>query len=753
MTSQAKIDSLIENTQQCLNHSQGPLFAADFFDYGTQQFAFLTGHHLVVDLVTWRLLLEELEEILKGGQLLSPALPFQKWAELQQEQAESLEPSQVLPEVDVPPMDFTYWGIQHQDNTYGNASHASFELDKELSSAFLTTCHAAYKTEPVEVLLASLIQSWSQVFIDRPIPAIFNEGHGREPWDPSIDITRTVGWFTALSPILVTPSDNGTDTVRKTKDFKRRIPGNGRPYFARRCLTAEGRESFASHWPMEILFNYLGQYQQLERADALLQPLGTMAGETGKAGGTSDFGHQTCRWGLFEISAFVFKGHLKVAFTFNRNMQHQSLIQRWISECQTTISDMIRGLDALDPKPTLSDFPLLSLTEASFYSILNRLSGMGIHDTDVEDIYPCSSMQEGLLLSQTKDAGFYAAATMHEIVAQAQRILSPKAVAEAWQQVVQRHPALRTVFVENVGVNGLYNQVVLKHVEANIVHLEATDEHDAIRLIEQQRSTTYNHGKCPNHRFTICTTANRRMFCSLDISHAIMDGHSMSLLISELRTACEGRLPLECPPFSAYIGWLNKQPEEASLDFWKSYLSGSEVSSFPVLDDGLGQQVEKKLVTIRMDLTSISLVDLQHFCNTNGITLSNIFHTAWALTISCYIGSKDVTFGYLTSARDSEEIHDVQDIVGPMINTLTCRVDFSDGSRCLLDVLQDVQRDYMEALPHRHTALADVQHALELSGASLFNTALSYRRLPQEQVVDSASVCLREVRPIYDPTE
>ncbi|RAR10725.1 nonribosomal peptide synthetase 4 [Stemphylium lycopersici] len=753
VTSQAKIDSLIENTQQCLNHSQGPLFAADFFDYGTQQFAFLTGHHLVVDLVTWRLLLEELEEILKGGQLLSPALPFQKWAELQQEQAESLEPSQVLPEVDVPPMDFTYWGIQHQDNTYGNASHASFELDKELSSAFLTTCHAAYKTEPVEVLLASLIQSWSQVFIDRPIPAIFNEGHGREPWDPSIDITRTVGWFTALSPILVTPSDNGTDTVRKTKDFKRRIPGNGRPYFARRCLTAEGRESFASHWPMEILFNYLGQYQQLERADALLQPLGTMAGETGKAGGTSDFGHQTCRWGLFEISAFVFKGHLKVAFTFNRNMQHQSLIQRWISECQTTISDMIRGLDALDPKPTLSDFPLLSLTEASFYSILNRLSGMGIHDTDVEDIYPCSSMQEGLLLSQTKDAGFYAAATMHEIVAQAQRILSPKAVAEAWQQVVQRHPALRTVFVENVGVNGLYNQVVLKHVEANIVHLEATDEHDAIRLIEQQRSTTYNHGKCPNHRFTICTTANRRMFCSLDISHAIMDGHSMSLLISELRTACEGRLPLECPPFSAYIGWLNKQPEEASLDFWKSYLSGSEVSSFPVLDDGLGQQVEKKLVTIRMDLTSISLVDLQHFCNTNGITLSNIFHTAWALTISCYIGSKDVTFGYLTSARDSEEIHDVQDIVGPMINTLTCRVDFSDGSRCLLDVLQDVQRDYMEALPHRHTALADVQHALELSGASLFNTALSYRRLPQEQVVDSASVCLREVRPIYDPTE
>lgn len=197
VTSQAEIDTLIEDSQQCFDHEVGPLFAADFFDVGTEQYAFLTGHHLVVDLVTWRLLLEELEEILKGGQLLAPALPFQKWAELQREHAESLELDEVLPAVDVPPMDFTYWGIQHQDNTYGNASHASFELGKDLSSAFLTSCHTAYKTEPVEVLLASLIQSWSNVFTDRPVPAIFNEGHGREPWDSEIDITRTVGWFTA----------------------------------------------------------------------------------------------------------------------------------------------------------------------------------------------------------------------------------------------------------------------------------------------------------------------------------------------------------------------------------------------------------------------------------------------------------------------------------------------------------------------------------------------------------------------------
>lgn len=193
---------MIENSQQCFDHVNGPLFAVDFFDSGADQFAFLTGHHLVVDLVTWRLLLEELEELLKGESLLPPGLPFQKWVELQTDHAESLQLSEVLPSVDVPPMDFSYWGIQHEDNTYGNAGHSSFEVDPEHSLAFLTSCHDAYRTEPVEVLLASLIQSWSHVFTDRPVPAIFNEGHGREPWSSDIDITRTVGWFTARESTL-----------------------------------------------------------------------------------------------------------------------------------------------------------------------------------------------------------------------------------------------------------------------------------------------------------------------------------------------------------------------------------------------------------------------------------------------------------------------------------------------------------------------------------------------------------------------
>ena len=202
VSSKGEIDVMIEESQTCLCHSTGPLLATDLFEFGDEQHAFLTAHHLVIDLVTWRLLLEELEEILKGETLLPPALPFQTWAKLQREHAETLSLDKVLPPVDVPALDFSYWGIQHADNTYGNAGHESFELDPSLTSAFLGECHTAFKTEPVEVLLSSLIQSWSHVFTDRPVPAIFNEGHGREPWNSDIDISRTVGWFTTCKQSL-----------------------------------------------------------------------------------------------------------------------------------------------------------------------------------------------------------------------------------------------------------------------------------------------------------------------------------------------------------------------------------------------------------------------------------------------------------------------------------------------------------------------------------------------------------------------
>jgi len=747
----------IAESQTCLNFEKGPLFAADLFDVeGQTQLLFIVAHHLVIDLVSWRTILEEIEEILTHGErsVMEKPVSFQTWCSMQFEDCQTIPINNVLPVDDIPPGDASYWGMLDVPNTYGDVACEGFELDKGTTSMVLTGCHETLRTEPVDILLSALISSFAIAFPDRTVPAIYNEGHGREPSDMSVDITRTIGWFTTMFPVHIPESatKNSIDTIKHVKDFRRGVPDNGRPYFASRCLTAEGDARFGHHWPLEITFNYLGQYQQLEREGALLRPVDAIAGETRGAGGTADVGKDTPRFGLFEISAVIVQGKLRFAFTFNRQMHHQGKIAQWITTCQHMLGIMMTALAHTAPIQTLGDFPLLSMTYQDLDKlIMERLPKSGISNIgDVQEIYPCSSMQEGLLISQTKSSAFYAVQVVSELKATGDVPADENRLANAWQMVVDRHPCLRTVFIESSSDNdGLYDQVVLKSVVADTIFITCDEEVEALKLLEEKEPLTYIDSDHPPHRFTICKT-RKGIFSRLSISHAIMDGGSMSIIFQDLAAAYQGLLPKESGPlYSDYISYLQKQPSEASLEYWKMYLSDAESCTFPVLNDG--RTVAKALRSFRLDFTPTKFLDLQKFCDTNGLTFSNVLHTAWGLTLRAYTSSDDVVFGYLTSGRDAA-IKGIEDAVGPFINMLVCRVNTVPASR-LGAILDQVQKDYVDSLPHRNTSLAEVQHALQLSGAPLFNTALSYRRLPKKQSAQAAKVTFVECVPTYDPTE
>ena len=752
-------DMAIANSQVCLDLVSGPVFAADLFD-GTEkdeeeQFLFLVGHHLVIDLVSWRVILEDLEELLlnPGTSLAERSTSFQTWCQLQLEQSQRMPIKMAFPMNSVPPGNFQYWGMSGKVNTYGNVAFESFEVNREMTSILLNQCHEALRTETVDILIASLIHSFGSSFEDRPPPAIFNEGHGREPSGMAVDLSRTVGWFTAMYPVHVGGSHDLVETLKLVKDFRRKVPDNGRPYFASRCLTKEGGELFQQHWPLEVTFNYLGQYQQLERQGALLQPVNTMAGETRGAGRTTDVGANTPRFGLFEISAVIAQGKLRFAFTFNKHMMHQDKIRDWISKCEETLCEMVTVISDREPEVTPGDFPLLSLTY-DHLEVMTRekLPALGIDNIDViEDIYPCSSMQEGILISQAKSASFYAVQVVHRLNHPPNLPAEADKLARAWQQVVDRHPCLRTVFIESVSNDdSLYDQVVLKNVAATISHIDCSSERYALQVLGKQDTRPYgNNGHLP-HRFTVCKISDGEALCKLEISHAIMDGTSMSIIINDLATAYQGRLSASSGPlYSNYIAHLQAQPSEVSMNYWKTYLHAIEPSVFPILNDGTYPFSE--LRSSRLKFEQSDFLEVRSFCDESSLTLSNILHTAWALTLRCYTASDDVCFGYLSSERDAP-VPGIEDAVGPFINTIVCRVQLSPGSR-LDTVLNQVQKDHMETLPHKTLSLAEVQHSLPLSGSALFNTALSYRKLVPRKLAKHGLVSFSEVVSTYDPTE
>ena len=360
-------------------------------------------------------------------------------------------------------------------------------------------------------------------------------------------------------------------------------------------------------------------------------------------------------------------------------------------------------------------------------------------------------MQEGLLISQTKDTGFYAVQVICEVKLQGGMIADRQRLAIAWQSVVRRHASLRTLFIESVSSDeGLYDQVVLRRVEPNIAQMNCSSERYGLRILSAKQPMKTGGG-LPPHKFTICETSDKKLLFKLEISHTIMDGVSMSIILRDLGLAYEGLLSEGPGPlYSDYISFLQKLSGDQSIEYWKSYLKDLEPCTFPILNDGI--MVEKKLQSLRLDFSDSKYLKLKQFCEVNGVTFSNALHTAWGLTLRCYTGSDDLAFGYLTSGRDAAGVQGIEDAVGPFINMLVCRMSITNSSR-LGAILEQVQKDYMDSLPHRYTSLAEVQHALRLSGATLFNTALSYQRLTPDLNPQTSKITFEERVPIYDPTE
>jgi hypothetical protein len=162
----------------------------------------------VIDLVSWNVLLGDLEELLSGSQLKSNAsLTFKTWTRLQAENTSLGPSSQALPVSEVPASDYEYWGMADKPNVAGDLCEENVQLDAASTSLLLQSCHEHLRSDPVDVLLASLLLSFRREFSNRKPCAIFNEGHGREPWDHAkVDVSSTIGWFTSLSPVLL-PSE------------------------------------------------------------------------------------------------------------------------------------------------------------------------------------------------------------------------------------------------------------------------------------------------------------------------------------------------------------------------------------------------------------------------------------------------------------------------------------------------------------------------------------------------------------------
>jgi non-ribosomal peptide synthase protein (TIGR01720 family) len=315
--------------QQSLDLQHGPLFRAAYFQLRNgQNRLLLILHHLVVDGVSWRIFLEDLQQaywqLRRHEKVTAPvrSSSYQRWAGLLEEYAQTEQLTREL----------KFWtreelgragGLKcdhHGPNTLESEAMVTGGLSPDETQALLQLVPKAFTSRVEEALLAALAEALC-AWTDGKTICIEMEGHGREHIVGEVDLSATLGWFTTLYPVLLRKTDGDVvQGLRYVTAQMRQMPRRGLGYGVLKYLSRhpEVKQKLRAQPGAEILFNYLGQWDQVLDPKTF-----TEAGEY--QGPTRDPEGRRSHW--IDISASVARGRLMVSWRFSRNLHQRASIE------------------------------------------------------------------------------------------------------------------------------------------------------------------------------------------------------------------------------------------------------------------------------------------------------------------------------------------------------------------------------------------------------------------------------------------
>jgi amino acid adenylation domain-containing protein/non-ribosomal peptide synthase protein (TIGR01720 family) len=374
------IEARAAQLQASLNFTTGPLLRVAYFDCGAARRGrlLLVIHHLAIDGVSWRVLLEDFQtayqQLSTGNpvQLPPKTTSFKAWAQKLTEYAQS----------DAARAEFTYWqslaeghvaplpvDYAEGENTQARAQTAAISLSEEETRALLQEVPAAYGTEISEVLLAALARTFARWTGSREL-LVDLEGHGREEIIAGVDLTRTVGWFTSLYPmrLRLPVNDAPGEALKAVKEQLRRVPNRGIGFGILRWLSRDEaiKQSLRALPQPEVGFNYLGQVDQTLRGDSPFRPARESVGASQSA--RSERPHR------IEINGSITGGRLQLGWSYSAAQYRPATIERLASDYLARLRELIAHCQHAESGGYLpSDFPDVALNQAELDAILEEI--------------------------------------------------------------------------------------------------------------------------------------------------------------------------------------------------------------------------------------------------------------------------------------------------------------------------------------------------------------------------------------------
>ncbi|HYG62721.1 MAG TPA: amino acid adenylation domain-containing protein, partial [Thermoanaerobaculia bacterium] len=731
----------------------GPLTRLALFDTGELLWA---AHHLVVDAVSWRVLLEDLEDAYRqAARGLRPTLPpktssFRDWAvrlaahAVQGAPAHELEHWLAVARTAVPPLPVD---LQGGSDVAGAEDAVSFELTEEETGGLLQAVPAVCHSRVDEALLSALVRSLA-AWTGSPRLRVDVEGHGRDPLFDDLDLSRTVGWFTSIHPVILEAGGGGPgEALVSVKERLRAVPGRGLGYGLLRYLGEKETASLLAAAPAaEISFNYLGRLDSGE--SSLFRPSLAPAASTRSP--------RALRPHRLEVGALVTGGRLRVTLAYGSRVLRRETAERLAAAFAGALDELIRHGRACERQVfTPSDFPKAGLDAGRFARLAADLPL-----EEVEDIYPLSPLQEGILLhSQLASAsGVY----VNQIACTLPADLEPGLFRQAWEILVARHGALRTAFLWaglDEPLQAVHRRVPLPWQELDWRGLPGDEQRRRFEeLLHRDRHTPLSlkasHGTVPPLRLSLVHLDGALGFV-WTFHHLLLDGWSVQVLVGELGSVYgalrEGRTPALPPirPFSDFIVWLRRQDPARAEPVWRRELAGFTAPTSLSLARPAGAGVSGE-AEHTAGLAPAVTADLQSLAARHRLTLQTVTLGAWAVLLGRYGGEEDVVFGSVVSGRPAA-LPGVESMVGLFINSVPVRARVK-GGEALPAWLRDLQERRLALADGEHAPLSLIQGWSEVpSGAPLFETLHVFENYPAADLGGLRAADLRSFETTHYP--
>jgi amino acid adenylation domain-containing protein/non-ribosomal peptide synthase protein (TIGR01720 family) len=719
--SQEELRAKINEIQGGIDLENGPLLKLGLFHCEDGDRLLMVIHHLAIDTVSWRILFEDIQTLYDGNKKgEEPVLPpktgsFKLWAENLSVYADSkafLKEKnywQKIVSLEVPPIpkDFAV-----DDNYVKDTLDVSFKLGEKETALLLKKVNKAFNTEINDILLTALGLGIKKT-LGHDRAAIALEGHGREEIPGAVDISRTVGWFTSIYPVVLDISRE-QDTGRQLKEIKetlRKVPNKGIGYGILKYLTGEeNKKGIEFKLKPQISFNYLGQFD----ADVNRLTFGEIARES--VGNVNSLNNP--RSYEIEVVGKIVDKRLEVIFYYNGRQYKPETMETLLGNFQSQLHHIIGYCASKETMEfTPGDFTYKGLRIEDIDRIMKEYPAL-------EDLYTLTPMQEGMLFHALADDLSYSYFEQVSMCLQGE--LDIYLVEKSLNELFKRHDVLRTAFVyKDIGrpVQVVLRDRVIDFYYEDIRKIGAgkAKENFIEEFKEKDKARSFDLSKDALMRVSIFRVDQSTYEFTWSFHHILMDGWCLGIINREFfeiyNSFVEDRdyiLP-GVKPYKTYINWTEKKDRDESKEYWRDYLWDYEgkASLLEAAEPGERSKDDKYgNEEISILLTREKTAGLNKLAACGQVTLNTFIQGIWAVILSRHCSKNDVVFGAVVSGRPSA-LEGVETLVGLFINTIPVRIKLDRDTR-FDNLLKTLHQDYIKSEPHDFVSLAEIQSETSL---------------------------------------